>query len=82
MCDTLEPTDTGVPSMFGGCDSLGTNAKLRTKDRFINFRMDGDFISNVTVSCDCCEHLDSRLKFDTTELMPEVTLRNSFVLFN
>jgi hypothetical protein len=82
MCDNIEHSDiilqrTGILSIFDRCDTLGPTTKLQTQVRFISNRIDKDFIPNVTINYDCCEHLGYRLKLDTRELSPEVTLKNT-----
>jgi hypothetical protein len=62
--------------MFGRCNALGANTKLQTQISFTSNRTDKDFIPNVTMHCDCCEHLGSKLKLDTMKLIPEVLLKN------
>jgi hypothetical protein len=81
MCNNLEPSDiivqgTGVLSMFGRCDALGSSTKIQTQFSFTSNRTDKDFIPNVTLHYDCCEHLGSTLKLDTTKLIPEIPLKN------
>jgi hypothetical protein len=76
MCNDLEPSDiilqgTGVLSMFGRCDALGSTTKLQTQIGFTSNRTDKDFILNVTIYYDCCEHVGSKLKLDTIKLIPE-----------
>jgi hypothetical protein len=83
MCNVLEASDiilqvTGVLSMFGRCDVLGPTTKLQTQSSFTSNRTAKDFIPNVTITYDCCEHLGSKLKLDAIKQLPEVPLKNVF----
>jgi hypothetical protein len=87
MCNNLETSDiilqgTGVLSMFSRCDALGPTTKLQAQISFTSNRTDKDFILNVTMHYDCCEHLGSRVKVDTIKLIPEVSLKNILIHSN
>jgi hypothetical protein len=62
--------------MFGKCDALRSTTKLQTQINFTSNRTDKDYMPNVTIHYDCCEHLGSKLKLDTIKLIPEVSLKN------
>jgi hypothetical protein len=62
--------------MFGRCDASGPTTKLQTQIIFTSNRPDKDFISNVTMRYDCCEHLGSKIKLDTMKLIAEVSLKS------
>jgi hypothetical protein len=64
--------------MFGRCDVLGPTTKLQTQSSFTSNRTDKDFIPNVTMHYDSCEHLGFKLKLDAIKLLPEVPLKNVF----
>jgi hypothetical protein len=83
MCNDLDPSDvilqgTGVLSMFGRCKALGPNTKLQTQISFTSNRTDKNFIPNVTMHYDCCEHLGSKLMLNTMKLKNILGHSNAF----